>query len=47
MSGLQGRQYQSVISQTLPFQPFYCLPFVCIIKGYDFERELWLLMSDL
>ena len=52
MSGLQGGQYQSLIGQTQPFQLFLCLPFVCIIKGYDLERHLchslavlWLFMS--
>lgn len=47
MSGLQGRQYQSVISQTPPFQPFLCPPFVCIIRGYDLERHLWRSMAVL
>lgn len=47
MSGLQGGQYQSVISQAQPFQPFLCLPFVCIQKGYDLERQLCLFMADL
>ena len=54
MSGLQGGQYQSVICQTQPFQLFLCLPFVCIIKGYDLERHLcrsmavlWLSLSKL
>ena len=47
MSGLQGGQYQSVISQMVPFQPFWCLPSVCIKRGYDLERQLWLSMADL
>ena len=54
MSGLQGGQYQSVISQIQPFQLFLCLPFVCIIKWYDLERHLcrsmavlWLSLSKL
>ena len=47
MSGLQGRQYQSVISQTAPFQLFLCPPFVCIIRGYDLERQLWRSMAIL
>ena len=52
MSGLQDGQYLSVISQTQPFQPFLCPPFVCIKRGYDLERQLcrlravlWLFMS--
>ena len=47
MSGLQGGQYQPFISQTQPFQPFLCPPFVCIIKGYDIERQLCRSMADL
>ncbi len=52
MSGVQGIQYQSVTSQKTTFQLFLCLPFVCIVKGYDLERYLcrsmavlWLFMS--
>lgn len=52
MSGLQGGQYQSVTSQTTTFQLFLCLPFVCILRGYELERQLcrsmavlWFFMS--
>ena len=47
MSGLQGGQYPSVISQMPPFQLFLCPPFVCILKGYDLERQLWRSMAIL
>ena len=47
MSGLQGGQYQSVISQIQPFQLFLCPPFDCIRRGYDLERHLWRSMAVL